>query len=850
MGKAFYFLGILLILALPASGQQSEDRFAGYAQLLSPEKLYLQTDREVYRVGDTVWFKGYLDNAARTAEFPAGNYIYVELLSSLVEKNIQLGATRSTESVRVRVKVKRRDDGFAGWLAIPENLNTGTATLRAYSYWMLNREPEYMFYKELELRNPMKDDFVEMLVREEVREDAKYTEMGVSNPFGKEAPDRREVDVQFLPESGRWLLGEPSTFGIRAVDGQGAGIPLNGDIFADEALVGHFVTDPHGLGRVELTLTVPVKELYAQVYAGETFLSRVQLPLPDGQAAVVHVRPQADGIAASVSQQGLALPDSTWIIVHDKDEIYLQVPYTEQTRRLKIPYDLLSPGINNMALVDAAGTVYAERAFFVYPGLVQHDIVLDKPEYGPREKVSARIDLPAGDYSVAVSDDGYAPVSGRGYDLVSWWYLGSELPSFVEDAPGYFDESRPLAERIAAVDLVMLTHGWHYYDLPDVLLGKTAMPLFGKEYTQSLSGEVRSALRQAKRSVVSFVAPAIGYSTIGQLDTTGFFVLNGLDFPEGTQFLVAAETLGGNTRRFTPFLNDDIFAVFHHYPSYLGPTGYSAEYRYDMLKDYYDAGGEIVYSLYPSFIKVARPSRQYNISPLPDYQFKQGQYRSETELEPYKALDVLTYIVSTCPPLRFATADDAIVPSDSTGSDEGGEIAASYRTIVCRTQKIATQMGISSGWEEIIVFRDGMRSSCADLDGLSVADLTGFAYITGSDALKFNSGADNALAPKSVVMVKTRLYAHDVAVNVSSGKPLGWQQQKHFYNPLYEDARSRKEPEPIRATLYWNPSLEAGSDSPASFDFYSSDHKADATIIVEGFTREGVPVSIKGKLHR
>ena len=389
------------------------------------------------------------------------------------------------------------------------------------------------------------------------------------------------------------------------------------------------------------------------------------------------------------------------------------------------------------------------------------------------------------------------------------------------------------------------------------MAGTTAAPLFGKEYTQSLSGEVRGALRKARRSVVSFVAPSIGYSTIGQLDTTGYFVLDKLDFPEGTQFLVAAESIGGSTRRFTPYLNDDIFAVFHHYPSYLGKTSYSPEYRYDILKDYYDAGGEIIYSLYPSFIKVARPSKQYNISPLPDYQFKEGQYRSEAELEPYRALDVLTYIVSTCPPLRFAQASDGVVMGlTDTGSEEdsggttGGEIDDTYRSIVCRTQKVATAMGISSGWEEIIVYRDGMRSSCADLEGLYVSDLTGFAYITGSDAMRFNSGIDNALAPKSVVMVKTRPVSHGTAVNVSTGKPLGWQQPRHFYNPRYEDAGSRKAPEPVRATLYWNPALLAEEGRPSSFDFYTSDHESDCTVTIEGFTEAGVPLSVTAKLRR
>ena len=183
--KRTKLIGLLLFLALPAFAQQGEDRFGDYARLLSPEKVYLHTDREVYCVGDTIWFKGYLENAAQTAEFPTCNYLYVELISSMVQKNVNLGRDLETEAVRVRVKVKRRDDGFVGWIAVPDNLNTGIATLRAYSYWMLNKEPEYMFHKDIELRNPMKDDFVENLVSQQVKDDYKYTDVGMRNPFDK-----------------------------------------------------------------------------------------------------------------------------------------------------------------------------------------------------------------------------------------------------------------------------------------------------------------------------------------------------------------------------------------------------------------------------------------------------------------------------------------------------------------------------------------------------------------------------------------------------------------------------------------------------------------------------------------
>ena len=841
--------------------QEPATRFHDYAQLLSPEKVYLHTDREVYCVGDTIWFKAYLENAAQVSEFPACNYAYVELISSLVEKNVNLSKYIEQDAVRVRVKVKRRDGVLDGWIKVPDNLNTGTAVLRAYSYWMLNREPEYMFYKDLEIRNPMKDDFVDLMVKEEVKEKDKYAEMGVRNPFEKTREEKKKIDVQFLPESGRWILGQRTVFGIRAVDVSGLGTRVNGDVFADEAQIGHFETDDHGLGVLELRLSAPVKELYAQVYEGDAFLARFNLPAPSAQAAVIRIRPNEDSVEATIADSGLNLPDSTFVIVHDQNDIYLRIPFSERTRLLKIPYVLLTPGINNLALADKDGTVYAERAFFVFPEDQTPRLLTDKEAYGPRERVSCRIDLPQGDWSVSVSDDGYAPGSGKGYNLVSWWYLGSELPTFVEDAPAYFDSDKPLSERIAAIDKVMLTHGWHYYELPKILSGETLMPSFGKEYTQSLSGVVKGTLRTARKSIVSFVAPSIGFSAMGQLDTSGFFALNGLDFPEGTQFLVGAVSLGGSTRRFTPFLNDDIYAVFHTYPAYLDKASYSKEYKNDMLKNYYNAGGDIVYSLHPSFVTVSRPANAVNISPLPDYEFKPGQFRSEQDLAPYSGLDLLTYIITTCPPLRFGeqmpmaislggggTADTETSSTEDMAQTEAP--SSQYRTIVCRTQKISSEMGISSGWAEILVFVNGMRSSCAEIDGLTVSDISAFAYIKDSDAARFNTSADDMLSPRSVVMIKTKLYAHDVATNVSTGKPLGWQQPKYFYNPRYEDPRSRKEPEPVRATLYWNPNLIVEADQETRFDFYTSDHKADATIVIEGFTKEGVPLSVKGKLVR
>ena len=47
------------------------------------EKLYLQLENNKFRSGDTVFFKGYLQNASAMAEEAPSEFIYVELLKPI-----------------------------------------------------------------------------------------------------------------------------------------------------------------------------------------------------------------------------------------------------------------------------------------------------------------------------------------------------------------------------------------------------------------------------------------------------------------------------------------------------------------------------------------------------------------------------------------------------------------------------------------------------------------------------------------------------------------------------------------------------------------------------------------------
>ena len=74
--------------------------FECFSTLLSPEKVYLHTDKQVYCTGEYIWFNAYLTNNSCFSLLPESNYIYAELIHK--------------DTVLSRVKIKRCIEGFPG----------------------------------------------------------------------------------------------------------------------------------------------------------------------------------------------------------------------------------------------------------------------------------------------------------------------------------------------------------------------------------------------------------------------------------------------------------------------------------------------------------------------------------------------------------------------------------------------------------------------------------------------------------------------------------------------------------------------------------------------------------------
>lgn len=833
-----------------AQGQNEQtfvDRFDTYSKYLSPEKLYLHTDKEVYCVGDTIWFKGYLKNSSALSQFEESNYIYVELISSMAQKDVNTMKDVMVEGVKERVKIKRTNGEFTGHIAIPKNLNTGIAVIRGYSYWMMNFTPEYMFNKNIELRNPLKDSYVESLAEREVKTSTEYLEAGVLGPNATKQTKKDNLDVQFMPESGRYVAGVNSIIAIKAINSKGEGIKVKGEVFdKSDTKIAQFESTNMGMGTMYINVPQIPDKLYAIVHTPEGDSAKVNFPLPEESAVVINMNVTASNILMNVYSKNIVPQEAASIVMYNNTEIYYKIPYDFNAKTLKLSNNNITPGINNVAVVDEKGNVYAHRTFFVYNNNnPQSEISTNKESYLAREKVSCTIDLKqqdgtplGGNFSISVTDNDYAPYSNQNHNIKTYMLVGSELAGYVENPQYYFTKDSLGRNRHKEMDYLMLAQGWKYYDLPKILKGNLHKYTLGKEYSQTISGKVSSFLKKKKETIVSFIAPSINYATMGYVDTTGWFALENLNFPNGTRFIISTVGSNGIRKKFAPDLEPDIFAKEYSYPKFLKFNEYSKKYKNDVITNLYDLGDADegwVETIDPVYIVGTNKALQKNISPLPSYEFKEGQFRGEQALAPYQSYDLPSYIVATCPPLKF---DDTI----------------GYPYIVCQSGRGSTRMQATGGWAPIIVYINGVvypdpELAFQELSFLSIADIDGFAYIKGIEAAKFNNSLDGALFPRSVVMISTKTIERGGARNVTSTIPLGWQKPAKTYFPKYVSYNSKRAKEPLRSLLFWNPNVNV-TNGKANVDFYTSDNVSTYTIIVEGLSENNEPIFIKKEIKR
>jgi hypothetical protein len=544
------------------------------------EKLYLQTDKPYYSVGDTLRFKGYLLNA---------DYLTPAVYSGLLY--VELDDEQGKKVKRIMVPV---ENGLTwGDMALDSaDIPNGTYTLRAYTNWMRNFGEDYIFKKTIAISkstgNPLlvKANFKQMGSKVEAQlvfslldgriQAFKDVDLKVMN--GKRTLSRDKVvtgvdgsvkvsftvpegtgalsiqaatpgsgllnipvsinrkentDVQFLPEGGQLVAGLKSKVGFKAINEDGKGIAVTGNVTDSKGNnVASFASAYAGMGSFEFTPAA--NEIYTARVDGITKVYNLPaVKLSGTTLTVISTNPDSlkVHIAASAEARG-----PYYLIAHSRGVVCYAQSVNSFPLNKTIAKKLFPTGIVRFSLINAANLPVNERiAFINHHDEMRVSVVPHQTSYGTRDSIALAIKVTdktgaavQGSFSLAVTDDDQVKQDSLGSNILTNLLLTSDLKGNIEEPDYYFNGNKE-----SDLDNLMLTQGWVGYDWKEVFQPKLPFA-FKPEKEFVVAGRVTNAFGKPieKSNVVLFASNPLAIKDT-LTDNTGRFVFKDL-FPVDT----------------------------------------------------------------------------------------------------------------------------------------------------------------------------------------------------------------------------------------------------------------------------------------------------------------------------
>lgn len=419
---------ILLICVHTALYAQTDNvllsRILRQVQLFPQEKTYVFTDADSYQAGQRINLRVFLVNAVVHQTDSMSRYVYVELLNSerLVVK---------------RVRLLRSNQGFVGYIDIPEGVAKGRYMLRSYTQNMLNLEG----YESLK-----------------------------------------------------------SIF----VGGHGKLLPFKYDDTLSESF-----------SKIDIYLNI--KRL-------------------------------SNDVKVSISSGNNIVKNEYRLFVHCRS-IPLYFGKISEGKDVILCSDSLSQGgIYSFQLLDGNLKTVVEKLFFLYPEKEHCAIsakwdASDTTDDGMLPCLITADGLREGetmDVSVRVEYAGMNDVKGRS-NILSHLLFDMDVAGCPEEPASILSSKE--AEGLAG------GCNWKRYRMDDVIRGGCKKGRIGIEKTAVIRGRVETLIghKPIKEGVVNLISPDKGFYAMAKTDAQGRFSFEGMDFPEGTQYVLNAFTKAGKS---------------------------------------------------------------------------------------------------------------------------------------------------------------------------------------------------------------------------------------------------------------------------------------------------------------
>lgn len=761
------------------------------------EKVFVQTDRNVYAAGETIWMKAWLTHDGKPSPF--SRIVYIDLVNekgNVIEKKMYRLDSLSTTACDI---------------TIPQNTAAGNYRLRGYSLWMMN------FTADLFSANIFITD-----------KKIQTTSPVISNAY----------TLSFFPEGGYLVQNVESVVGFKLTDKNGNSISnTTAEIKSNTGkTIAAIKTEHNGMGSFLFT---PLPGETYTAYFQNNPAVQFNLPAAEKEGVVLKISNISKSRVSVIVKKNTADPlkYNRLLIVAQMHQsiVYIgEVNFEEGATGAAISKKDLPPGIMQVTLFDDNGTPLAERVAFVNNIVTTPLDVSTGIADGTNTKGEGiTVKQPSGtlpNLSLCVVRDD-ATGNNPPENFLSSLFLSSDINGEIENPNYYLTANDSAVNR--HMDLLMLTHGWRRYKWKELLSGNFPSLKYPVEQAMAIKGNVTvpgSSQRILSGKVDMFIKGADSTSLYSVADLTdrGEFIFDKLNlrkeatiYYQGTnakkEKLVTDVNIYPNyidtlkqakeaatVKSITPSASNDLatyfnrmFAADSQYKSMLGVT----------LKTFKRSVVDSLNSVYTTG-QFATGGRQIN----PD-----GHYFNIWQL--MRTIPGFTIEGSTNSPTVTVTRAAGInVFGDNTSLDEaGGESGADMTGYVVN--------GIAYYLNEVPVSKDV-------IDGISMNDVAYIKTYVGAEATIV--GPFNGVI--SVYTQAGKGVGNSVIDKVfAKQKILGYAVPREFYVPAAAGNNTRL----IQPTLLWVPNVRFNKKGEFNIAFDGSSLNAPATLLIQGIDAGG-----------
>lgn len=886
---AFFVLFFLFTVIFSGSTKgQVPDRIESNASFA--EKIYLQLDTKTYTLGNIVWFKCVVLNACDHVPSKLSRVLYAELITP-------------EEIIKEKKLIKIEEGIGQGFFFLDKNMKAGLYQIRAYTEWDKNfgsdffyTEYIHVFSDELKVKeespvsnltlikgqdnknrlkatfNPVlldslqkrkltvivsiddKRDTLELksdrddqyILDYEISEDSHFATISLQTRSNKRYTktivlNEDILDFQFFPESGEMVHGLQSRVGFKALDANGQGKMIEGNVVDErDSVITTFKSNILGMGSFMLNYADSTRKYYARLKTSEE--GKVQMyPLPKTAAKgnILAVERRGENILVAAMSNYLKNDSITLNITCRGMNLYdMKLGLKDGTASVLIPVNKLPEGIISCTLKDRYNQPVAERLYFVERrgSRIGLTLTTDKESYARREetKLDIQVSNSAGEpvnanlSVLVINKDQLGEIQETRQNILSYFLLESELKGKIEN-PGYYFSSE--TNRQNDLDALMLTQGWSKYHYSK----EYEEIRFSPERNLNITGKVSgiASEKRMKESKLTLMIFGVDYSVYTAFsDSTGKFRFNLEDeYDAGVRAVIQSSKTTGNEKKvnYTIRLDNKLSP----------PVTFDHEKTVEKLDS-------VVQVLVEQNVKRSKIEEAFPLD--------SGVIMiKEVEVKAYKITKEREKIIA------WHGIPDEIIDGKELEAQEEDWSYGLYSVLKFRyfdkvdisTSLSGLQWASLRGNDITLVTIDGEPVRIEDyrlLPGFPVSEVSSLEIYDCADGFNKLFSEVTGLIPTGIICGGIIAIYTRGGKGVLSRTPEGitktniqvFSAPREFYAPKYDNMKEEEWQRPdLRALIHWAPEIKTSEQGKASLSFYNADNAGDMIVVVEVVSENG-----------